>query len=55
MTRKPQKETDLSSLHKLPLVHQIYDIMEVWKVIKEYGRKPTCGEEMGLPDWRQWF
>ena len=54
MTRTPHEESQPVT-HKLPLVHQIVDVMEIWKIIKEYGRKPTCGEEMGWPDWRQWF
>ena len=40
---------------KLPILHQIQDILDVWQVVKEYSRKPTCGEEMGWPEWRQWF
>ena len=55
MPRNRHNKPTTTTCQKLPVVSQICDIIEIWQIIKEYGRKPTCDEEIGWPDWRQWF
>jgi len=42
-------------LSRVPGVGPLRDLGETWAFLRDVTRELTCAEELGWPEWRQWF